>query len=466
VDDHQRNRVRLAESRQQMLALDADLARWLTRRRADDQRHQYHTQLGAIETLVQSALEELSQKLSTLSVERSPGELYDECRAFDLRVLWLRRVWEFFREKFDQRDDSRLGPVLRAADEVVWSCHRPPFLAAQVERPEVEPGPAPLPYIAPSDSPEFFPRESVPSVLRGGGVDLSFLNDHLKVLPLPLVQIPPICATSPWWLVYLAHELGHHVQARLLPDRALEDEFADHLGNFVLSRTQSPEAEALWRTWSREIFADLYSVLMAGTWALWAMVELEMSNSRAMRVGRATYPSPLVRLHLMAQVARTLKLNTDGLRGLDLEALAKGDAAVQKELDLAKEVAQDLAKLTVGGKLLRTLSGFRADDFEIRVPEWSDQLRRAVEPEAEEFLESARLVVAGAVAAWSHVSAEPSTEEALSTNRERLARRTLALIAQSREPGTRDAPQTVDASELGKSLAGALIGHTVPEGGL
>jgi hypothetical protein len=33
------------------------------------------------------------------------------------RRLW--RVWEFFREKFDQRDDAEPGPLLRVADEVV-----------------------------------------------------------------------------------------------------------------------------------------------------------------------------------------------------------------------------------------------------------------------------------------------------------------------------------------------------------
>lgn len=461
--DQQRNRVRLEESRQQMLALDADLARWLARRRDEDQRHQYHTQLGAIETLVQSALNELGQKLSAFPAERPTGELYDECRAFDTRVLWLRRVWEFFSEKFDQRDDPRLGPVLKAADEVVWSCHRPPFLAAEVERPDLKAGPAPLPYIAPSDSPEFFPRETVPVELKRGGVDLGFLNGHLKALPLPLVQIPPVCATSPWWLVYLAHELGHHVQAALLPNRALEDELADRLGKLVLARTGSPDAEERWRGWSREIFADLYSVLMTGTWALWAMAELEMSNGQAMRARRSTYPSPLVRLHLMAQLARTLGLTADGLRGLDLEALADGDAAVRQEMDLAKEVAQDLINLTVAGKLLRTLSGFRVEDFEMRVPEWSDRLRQAGEPQAEERLESARLIVAGAVAAWSKVSAH---EKTLSADRGLLARRTLALAAQSREPGTRAAPQTVDATALGKSLAGALLGHPLPEGDL
>jgi hypothetical protein len=36
-------------------------------------------------------------------------------------------VWDYFREKLDQRDDANLKPTLEAADEVLWSCYHPYF---------------------------------------------------------------------------------------------------------------------------------------------------------------------------------------------------------------------------------------------------------------------------------------------------------------------------------------------------
>jgi hypothetical protein len=451
--DQQRNRVRIDESRQQMLALEDELGAWLAKRRDDDEHHQYHTQLEALETAVRSALAELAPELVAIHPGRAPGEVYDGCRAFDLRVLWLRRVWDFFREKLDQRDDPRLRPVLKAADEVVWSCYRPAFLRAQVWTPGLDAGPAPLPFVESRYSPEAFPRELVPQDLKRE-VDLTFLQAHLAALPIPLVRLPPTCVESPWGLVYLAHELGHHVQYRLLPGRKLVDDSADRIGDAV--RETAPEAEESWRSWSREIFADFYSVLLMGTWAARAMLELELRGRSAMSATRSTYPSPLIRVYLMMETARLLELTVEKELLDSLLALAEATPAQDAERALASRVAQALLRLQAHGQSVRYLSGYALDHFETDVPDWSRKLRKDGEPEAMETLEAARLATAGTVAAWNEVSAEPDEQERARL-RERLRERSLDLIARCREPGKRDAPAETAPTGLGKGLAAALL---------
>lgn len=449
--DQQRNRIRIDESRQQMLSLDRELTAWLQKRRDDDERHQYHTQLEALEGAVRSALEELGPALAAIHPGRAPGEVYDDCRAFDLRVLWLRRIWDFFREKFDQRDDPRLRPVLKAADEVVWSCYRPAFLRAQVWAPGLDAGPAPLPFLESRYSAEAFPRELVPQDLKRD-VDLTFLHAHLSTLPIPLVRLPPTCVESPWALVFLAHELGHHVQYRLLPGRKLVDDSADVIGNAV--RGTSEETEQRWRDWSREIFADFYSVLLMGTWAARAMLELEMR--KALSASRSTYPSPLIRVYLMRETARLLGLPGEEDLLAALLSLADGNPSLAAEQALATRVAEALLGLKAHEQTVLDLSGHARDQFETDVPGWSEALRQDSEPEAQEALDAARLATAGTVAAWSRVSAEPE-EEKRTVKRDRLRARSVDLIARCREPGKRDAPAEAETAGLGKRLAAALL---------
>ena len=451
--DQQRNRVRIDESRQQVLSLENELTTWLKRRRDDDERHQYHTQLETLEISVRSALEELTPTLAAIRPDRAPGDVYDDCRAFDLRVLWLRRVWDFFREKFDQRNDPRLCPVLKAADEVVWSCYRPAFLRAQVWAPDLDAGPAPLPYIESRYSPEAFPRELVPQDLKRE-VDLTFLQAHLTALPIPLVRLPATCVESPWGLIYLAHELGHHVQYRLLPGRKLVDDSADLIGNVV--REISAEAEERWRNWSREIFADFYSVLLMGSWAAQAMLELELRKRSAMSSPRSTYPSPLIRVYLMMEVARLLGITEGPSLSDDLLALADATPAQEVERALATRVAEALLSLEVYEQTVRNLSGYSLDQFETDVPGWSQELRKDAEPQAVEALDAARLATAGSMAAWNELSAEPDEQER-ARQRERLRTRAVDLIARCREPGKRDAAAEAEGTELGKGLAAALL---------
>jgi len=256
------NRARREQTASELGRLEREVAAWVDHRRVEDEQQQYWTQLGAVETLVSGAATALATGIDDLDLSLPREQLYGECRLYDLRVVWLRRVWEFFSEKFDQRDDPALGPVLRAADEVVWSCFREVFRRAERDFPTA-PGPAPLPFVDARYSPEAFPADLVPGDLKSD-VDLGFLADHLRRLPIPVVRVQPACVTSPWWLVFLAHEVGHHVQYGLLDGMQLVERFRSRIEQAVLDARGDEADAARWGRWSRELFADAFSVVAVG----------------------------------------------------------------------------------------------------------------------------------------------------------------------------------------------------------
>src|SRR5438034_6654841 len=123
------NVVRRERTRAELRLLRSAIETWLTRRRLADRdaagtyvgRHK--TQLDTIEHVLGAAASQLADDADHLDTSLPEGEFYEKCRTLDIATVWLQRMWEFYRQKFDQRDDDRVGAVLRAADEVVWSCY-------------------------------------------------------------------------------------------------------------------------------------------------------------------------------------------------------------------------------------------------------------------------------------------------------------------------------------------------------
>lgn len=433
---------------------------WLDHRSRPDHgnpKGQYSTQLRAVAALFSSAAEEIRRRFGAIDPTQPEGRLYQECRWLDQRVLWLRRVWQFYREKFDQRDDDELSPTLRAADEIVWSCYRPVFQLGQHLIPrEVRQTPAPLPFLEAFDRPVAFPSQEVPLSLR----DSDALDGYLRQLPVSLVRIPPVCVSSPWWLVYLAHEVGHHVQNDLLEKGEMVGLFKSRIESAV--RSQEGTQKALrWQAWSEEIFADVFSVVMVGPWALWAMVELVVDEPTKMREDQGSYPPSLVRLALMAEVARQLELDEHaGLRGLKPQELSRDSGPAAADLQLVSTVAAAaLASFPeLGGIDLPTLCGFNAAHFRAggSIHRWALVLRGGAKPKAVKDLSTARLITSAALRAWSELLDETAGQVGQIRRRE-LAEATLKTVEQNRPEGVRSAEQPPRDLPLGKQLADLLL---------
>jgi hypothetical protein len=174
--------VRIEQTHREFERLSRDIEVWLNERVRADKHQQYHTQLKVLHGVLKASLQRLRCEFASLARGATTAAVFARCRWFEKQLVWIQRLWGYFRTKFDQRDDDVMGRVLGAADEIVWSCYAEVYRATDLDQP-----PAPLPYIEPLFSPQAVPRADPPPDLRTD-VDADFLFACLKQLPIPLVS--------------------------------------------------------------------------------------------------------------------------------------------------------------------------------------------------------------------------------------------------------------------------------------
>ncbi|HYO73227.1 MAG TPA: hypothetical protein VEU33_44900 [Archangium sp.] len=449
------NRCRRERAREELRAFGHDLGVWLELRRDKDVGQQYGSQLNSIEDCLGSARKVLDEQLEALDGTLPPERFYEECLWLELRVLWLRRLWRFFRERFDQRDDAVMGPILRAADEVVWSTWQPVSEYARLMGLSFQAMPAPLPFIDLEHSPaltravELVPRE----LKRDAG---EVLLSRLRRLPVPVIHLPVMCIHSPWWLVFIGHEVGHQAQLFL----GLEDSFPECVGQAVRAHEEGRgsayalEDSLRWKGWAREIFADVFSLVAMGTAALWAIAEFVWRPPECMRESYdRRYPPAAIRLELMAQAAEALGLGEEArrpLRGRVAGELVKGAPQAERDLALVPPVVERaLGRLPGVDCSLAKLLDFQPAHFEVDWPNVPEPINSV----------TSRRLASAALRSWlqtEHIEADAQREEA----RRRLSRQALQLLETSYQPGLRgeDTGPAASARVLGRELGSLLAG--------
>jgi len=427
--------VRIEQSCRRLDRLIAVAAEWIGCRHKDDATGQYATQLEVLRSAVVEPLAELRKIASGLSSVRDTGRVYAACRTNDIRAELVRRVFIFYRDKFDQRRDETLGPVLRAADEVAWSCWAEPFRNVRYRDPAVTMRPVPLPYIESGYSPAAVPRDDPPVGLTAERDDPVLLA-YLERLPIALIALPAVCADDPWWLAYVGHEIGHHLQHDLADDWILVKAFGSLAE--AAGRAAGDAEPARWRTWGAEIFADICSVHAMGPAAVYGIVQLELDDAARMMLGKAKYPPSLVRLGIMAAVAGQLGLEvTAALQPAGLEVASLPQAAVITELAVAAWDDPLAGRGPFRGLFSRDEGAFAPGGL---IDVLRDGLLNRIELRVRPDIKTARLLTSAAVAAWETVAgiADPRERE---DKRSELAGRFLPAVVAGREEGTRAAGQ-------------------------
>ena len=372
--------------------LGNEFAEWFQ----DVSTEQYETQLAAIKSEVIGAATLIEQELASIDVDADPGDAYGRCTGLEKQITWLWRVWYYFRDKFNQRKDPRFAATLEAADEVVWSCYRPFFSGALSER---VPEPAPLPYIETEYSPLALRRDQA-QVLGARNKELDLVSDAFDSLPVPILKLPISTVSNPWMLVLIGHETGHFIQPLIAPD----DGFVKSFRTAIADAVGGGDAGDRWGRWSIEIFADWYSIVTMGTWAIWTIAQFELADQTVLTKRRATYPSPLVRLELMAAFADGYQLaGAQALRDLALRAPAPG---ASPELDDDRAAVRTVAETVLSlpeCKALADRVGVPAADFARAglVEQWSAHLLEEGAVPVTRKPSSARRAAAGAAQAWN-----------------------------------------------------------------
>jgi hypothetical protein len=449
------NYARIDQTRGGLDALVREFAAWLPRWSDSGK---FTTQVDTLAFVLGAAFRGLRNEAGKLDPGHSPGTVYRDCTRIDHGALWARRVWLYYRSKFDQRFGP-FGATLAAADEIVWSCYKQPFDTAERQAPEVRRGPAPLAYIDEMFSARAFVRDQPPQGLRVPvEVDSRMrgaMDDFLRLLPIPVLALPAVCVDAPWWLAIAAHEVGHHVQHDLLPGARLERDFENGLA--AAAEAAAPGSGPRWRAWGREVFADAFSIAMVGPAARWIIAELEFGDAKRMLTPAVQYPAPAVRLSLMVAIEEVLGATPPGPAGI-LDAVGVFDGAplveqgrdlgleARRDLACAREIAPTLASgALVGGESLRSLCRWNAAAFRSRVEPMVTALADGSGLYPDSTLASARQLAAATTLAYA---AATVNDDAVRRQEEvrAVAERALAAFPHTAEEGTRRAEG--DATEL------------------
>lgn len=415
---------------------------WVESWRTDDEddanpragRHRTH--LNAIDSVLGGAAAALLGEARALSTASDEGLVYQQCREVDETVAWLYRLWDFYRQRLDQRRDASasIRDTVAACDEIVWSVWAQVFASPAVRRAKIGQSAAPLPYVHDEYSPAAIDQLGVsmrmPLAFPTWDGQLQTLVDQLAA---PLLETPRWCVGAPWWLVFVAHEVGHHLNKRLALLGPLQEAIVDR----VTPAADADTARA-WASWGEEILADAWSAAFLGRAAPEALAEIELSSPESMRrQWTREYPPSALRLALLGRVCGALSLGEPSLPAICSAASLEADAELAplaKGIDQVREVL--LGQLPGGIGTMASLTGLAADAFTGGVSDWAMRLRRD-EAAPVKTLPAARLLVAGCFQAWQSLRADAETPAAQADPDAAVARFTQASDALARSATTR-----------------------------
>lgn len=291
-----------------------------------------------------------------------------------LAVAAIEKVWQFYRDIFEQRT-TRFAPRLLACDRIALDCYQ--YVWGGLGRARPIPSPAPFSYMESGSGPATFRRE----------VRLTRLGRLPN--PFPLVKLPYHRLVAPWTLGAVPHEVGHNLQADLGLWQAIPRRFAGLLRRDGIP----PEVVRIWVRWHKEIFADLVGVLLIGPAFVHSLMDV-VGKSPAAVVQfspTAVHPVPFLRtlldLELLARTGFGPEAAALRRAWLSLYPPARARARIPKELldtfpKAAKRVV-DIVAFTpfpqLGDRTLSEVVSFRRQDLAM-AEEAAERLARGEDP--------------------------------------------------------------------------------------
>jgi hypothetical protein len=450
------NRARRQQTCAELQRLRTDLQQWLDHRKEPDvfenaYRGQHDSQLAAVNSEVTAAIDAVAATLDFDLSSLSSGQVYAKLARADQQIIWIRRAWDFFRMKFDQRDSRSLSRALAAADEVLWSCYKPFFQRSQIARP-----PLPLAYIEVDYLPSAILASQGHQIERLDENDDGPLAGYFDSLPLPVLRLPPMIVSAPWALALIGHEMGHFIMPFLEAKAPFFDAFKATIAAAVAAAGGTKGDADMWTRWAPEIFADWFAVVSIGGPAVWAIGQYELADDARMQKPKTYYPSAQARLFLLSEFARMHQLTPiAALEGLTAPATGS------QEQKIATAIAASTTKPIAGvNQTLAQLVSFRQPEHEDQPAErapvalWAEAMRDGGDQAISRDARHARLLASASARAWR--DATVADNDATQTQQmQNIRDRAFKWVAESAENETRAGGPAVKPPE--KTLASRLI---------
>jgi hypothetical protein len=195
------------------------------------------------------------------------------------------------------------------------------------------------------------------------------------------------------------------LQYDLLPGRKLVTEFRQVVEAAVMQNTGSPAEATKWGGWSKEIFADLFSVMAVGKAAVWAMGEMEFTTAKGLNEERTGYPPAGTRMALLAEACDRVTGTTSGTAALAGLFTPPPSPVRQAVLDAA------LGTLPGLGTSLAKFCTVNVPAFEKEVAMWQDVFKNHDARDPEPHIANAPVLTGAAVGQWQTIAAGTAREK-------------------------------------------------------
>jgi len=297
--------LRKQELERRVAALPAELSSWLTRVNDEPEMKAHFTQLRDLKDLMDRFLPNQQKILANMNPQGDRSQFLEQVFALEKELARAQGVWNYYREKFQQRMSSPFKESLRVADIVAWDCYQP-VLKEAVRLKIITDGKRrspPLCYYTVDYSGILPPF----TLVRGDYPDdLKDREGGRLQTPIPVIALPWDHAENLWEFLSIPHEVGHDLEA----DLNLHDDLIRSVVETLKATNKVPQERIdAWRVWTPEAFADLVALQRVGPAFAEAMMNLLMQPAQQVTVLdilRDSHPTPYLRILMNTAYARTL----------------------------------------------------------------------------------------------------------------------------------------------------------------
>jgi hypothetical protein len=251
--------------RDRVRALRTDLDFWVDRTSPGRELAQHHKQVARLRDYLHGVLEAaLDGTPVDLTVAPPFSGSVDDVPDLRRDVGSVHLLWDFFRDKFAQRDVDAFTAHLGAADGLASACYEP-FVRAATERaagPDAAAAVKEPPLVFYSIDRTPFAQARTKTLHPPGldSEDLKVFAPALQRLPVPVIGLPWELANRMPETTLIGHEAGHVIAE----DLGLGREAATAIAEATFAEDPDGTRKRCWVAWCDEVFADVIGVLATG----------------------------------------------------------------------------------------------------------------------------------------------------------------------------------------------------------